>query len=215
MASKRKRQVGGTPLPKTITFRIYPQPDKEFTDSDDFVSKRKECEAKANACDTEIANCNSSNCAGLKTNCDSQNKTCSTELTSIQKLSSICPAKWHTVTKAEKNIHVKIPNHFVVTATCPCLGIANTFREETDVFKVLHENYTFTIEYAKETANLDINGVSNILANTEGNADIHPIVVKSQSTSISLDELRKIMNYYFFKLDKNLFNTLVNSQHQN
>ena len=180
MASRRKRQVGGTliTLPKELAFRIYPQPGNEFTDSNDCINIQDKCDLP----NPVIENCND-------------------KIESCYRLSNICPAKWHTVTKAE-NIYVKIPKHFVVTATCTCLGITNTFSDETDVFSVLNSNYMFKIEYAKETANPDIHSASDILANTKHSADIHHIVVKSQSKSISLDELRKIMNYYFFKLDK-------------
>jgi hypothetical protein len=178
MASRRKRQVGGNmmKLPKTITFRIYPQPGEEFTDSNDCASIRESCETSKT------------------TQCTNKIKSCDT-------LSSICPAKWHTVTKAE-DIYVKIPQHFVVTATCICNGVSNTVRYSSNVFDVLNDNYIFKIEYAENTANPDIYGVSDILERTKINQHIHDIVVKSQIEKILLDNLRKIMNYYFFNYDK-------------
>jgi hypothetical protein len=184
MASKRKRQVGGTimmQLPRKITFRIYPQPGEEFTDSNDCASIRESCKLPKPVAVVE--------------NCDDKLRYC-------HNLASICPARWHTVTSNE-NIYVKIPKHFVVTATCLCKGVKNEVSYNSNVFNVLNDtNYTFKIEYAKDTANPDIYGVSDILGRTENNQQIHDIVVISQKQEISLDDLRKIMNYYFFRYDK-------------
>lgn len=180
MTSRRKRQVGGAliDLPKTITFRIYPQPGHDFTDSKDCTAIQDKCHLPQPV----IENCKD-------------------KIDSCYRLSNICPAKWHTVSNKE-NIYVKIPKHFVVTATCICLGSSNKVSDISNVFNVLKDNYTFKINYATSPADPDIYSVSDILARTESNTEIHGIVYKSQSTSISFDELRKIMNYYFFKLDK-------------
>ncbi len=180
MASRRKRQVGGEfiILPKKITFRIYPQPDKDFTDSNDCAKKSSDCTSQKENCEA---------------NCDSLNKTCENELESCRYLALICPAKWHEIIDSRDvkyKISPKIPIRFEVEAT---RDVPVDVSETANLFEVLR-NYRFKVKY-NEIIDTKIHSVNDILDRSGRN---HHIVKKSQTETISLDELRTIMNYYFF-----------------
>jgi hypothetical protein len=213
MISRRKHQVGGKliTLPKEITFHIYPQPDKNFTDSDDCAHIHIKCDENIKALkekrreqpqlDPQQTLRENARIAAYEQNISD----CLSEISNCDKLSIICPAKWYTVlnTGEDAIISAKIPKYFEVKASSR-QGNNPQVSDSLSVLDVLDNNYNFTIIYSDNVADYYSYHITTVLGATRLADDIHALVNKSQTNTLSLMELRKIMNYFFY-MDKRNF----------
>ena len=222
MISRRKRQVGGVliRLPQKITFHVYPQPDKIFTDSKECV--RLTTEYETNRLALQQIRVNQQIRKEQQKVLDSKQKVLENahideygqnirdyahKIEMCNKLANICPAKWYTVENKGPDVNIadKIPSHFNVTAISNnTRGDAIEIDDATNVFDALNSNYTFRINYSSDTANFNLYSFANVVneITPREKGEIYHLVIKSQTEVLSFDELRKIINYYFHKLSK-------------